>query len=464
MNIKYLPKFHLLTPEDLHLYEFPQVFSTSAVWLEKGMDQNVATYDLVIRDLPKNRNFMLVSGIEEIIQQILKWRYSEDEVEYLKNLGIITENFADYLKNFRFTGDVYAMPEGTVFFPGEPVIRITAPIIEGNLITLLLINGITSNTIFLTKFIRSVLVAQGKMLIGPGGIRGHSFESGMKASRAAYITGFRQVLPAFYRKYKLQISQRPIVIAYHAFIKSFPTELEAMRAITEVFQDVSLMIDTYDIDKGLENAITIAKGLEKDSRKLAAVIIDSGDLYKLAKKVRNKLDAVGLQYVKINVASNLDEYKIKELIEQKTPADGFIVATEAVTSADAPKLETVYKMAEMRSENGIQYLAKLTPGKLSLPGRKQVFRTYKNGKMVGDTIGFENEKLGQPLLAPYIKNGKPVRKLPTLDEIRSYVKDQLAFLPDKLKQIDQQSPYPVTISQSIEAILDELRAKHGVKK
>ncbi len=454
----------LFTREDLRLFEFPQIFSTSSVWLEKGWDKRIATYDVVIRDLPKNRNFLLLGGTEEIVTELQNWKYTEDEITYLLKLGIITEKFADYLRKFKFTCDVYAMPEGTAFFPGEPVLRVTGPIIEGNLVTLFIINAISGNTAFLSKFIRSTIAGKGKRMTGPGGIRAHSFESGMKASRAAYIAGFSQVLPAFYRKYRLE-QQPPIVVAYHAYIKSFPTEIEAMREITEMFPVATLMVDTYDFNKGVDNAITVALELKQKNKQLVAIMIDSGDLYQNSVQARTKLDDAGLQNVKIVVASNLDEFKIQELVAKGIPADTFIVATEAVTVADDPKVETVYKMTEIQEGDKISYLSKLTPGKLSLPGKKQVFRVFDtNGKIEKDVIGLDNENLGELMLVQYLKGGKAVKSLSSLEEIKSHVLKQIQTLPDSLKKMEfNYNNKLVEVSDKVNLLIENLKKTH-IKK
>ena len=450
----------LLHQEHLRLFEFPQIFSTSSIWLEKGMEKHIATYDVVIRDLPKNRNFLLLGGVEEIISQLVDWRYTEEEITYLLNLRIITEKFADYLRNFRFTGDVHALPEGTVFFPGEPIIRITAPIIEGNLLSLFIINAVSGNTAFLSKFIRPMLISQGKKITGPGGIRAQSFESGMKACRAAHICGLSQVLPSFYRKYKL-IQQPPIIIAYHAYIKSFPTELEAMREIVKTFPTVSFMVDTYDINTGVDNAIKVALELKEEGKSLAGIVIDSGDLFQSAVMARQKLDRAGLSNVKIVVASNLDEFKIEDLIKRKIPADGFVIATEAITLSDDPKIETVYKISEIHHHGKTQQVAKLTPGKESLPGKKQVFRSYTSeGKIQKDIIGLESENLGKKLLIPYIEKGVLTRELPHLDEIKKHVVTQIESLPNHLKELRASYENMVETSKEINQIMQELRETH----
>ena len=455
------PNSHLFTEEDFHLCELTQTFSVSNIWLEKGMQNQIATYDLMIRDLPKNRSFFVASGLEELVSHVLKNHYSKEDIQYLQKLKVITPKFAKYLKNFKFSGDIWAMPEGTIFFPGEPIVRITGPIIEGNLMTILLINSIVSNTIFTSKVIRPLLAAKGKLVIGPGMLRAQSFESGMKASRASYICGLMQNLMALHRKYNLRQSE-PMAYSYHAFMKSFDSEIEAMRAMTDIFPAAYFMVDTYDFDEGLKNAIRVAKELEQRGERLAGITIDSGDLVALSKKVRRELDRHDLQYVKISVASNLDEYKIAKMMKQGIAADSFLCSTEMITVTDEPKLEAIFKLAEIRDGKKIKQMAKLTPGKLSLPGRKQVYRIYdKKGKFKKDIIGLENEKNGGvPLLLPIIRKGKVTYKFPTLDGIALYVKSQIQKLPENLLDVTKTNPYEVKISQGILKVLEGLRKKH----
>ena len=353
---KNIPQTYLFTEDDLPLFEYNQIFSVSSIWLEKGLDKSIATFDLYVRDLPEHRNFLLFGGLEEILIGLSKWKYPKDQVSDLLGAKLITPKFSDYLKNFKFTGDVWAMPEGTAFFAGESAIRITASIIEANLITMFLINALTSNTIFMSKAIRCVLAAKPKNCNGIYGVRAHSFESSMKSARNSYLAGTKAIAsPSFYRKYHLPIPEG-LTIAYHAFIKSFPTELEAMRAASEIFGGgIMLMVDTYDFKQGLKNAIIIAKELEARGKQLKGIVIDSGDLAALAKYSRKVLDKAGCQYVKITLASNLDEYKITELQKKKAPADAFLVVTEGVTSSDDPKLEVVYKMAQLQLGRQIKH-------------------------------------------------------------------------------------------------------------
>lgn len=428
------------------------------------MNNQIATFDLIIRDMPPHRNFLLFSGLEEIIEEVRKWQYSDEEIQSLLNDQIITEKFAKYLKTFKFTGTIYAMKEGTVFFPGETVVRVTAPIIEANLLTMFLMNAVTGNTKFLSKVIRAVIAADQKACLGVAGLRADSFESAMKCARSAYIAGaVGNSVQSFSRKFHLAKVQ-PVTVAYHAVIKSFPTEIEAMRNMSELFKGkISLMVDTYEFTQGVKNAIAVANELKRKGVNLYGIIIDSGDLLKLSIRARKMLDNAGLKNVKITVASNLDEYKIKDFVEKNIPADAFLIATEAVAVPDAPKLETVYKLSEIRRKNKIIYCAKFSPGKESYPARKQVFRIInKNGLFRKDIIGIENENFGHPLLVPVIKNGTVVYQLPNLDEIKEFVKYQVNKLPRKLTAIDKQHNYQVEISETLRRLYKKLQRDHSI--
>lgn len=458
------PKTHLFLPEDLHLYDLPQIFSASALWFESGMQNQIATFDLVIREMPPRRNFLLFNGLEEIIQGIKNWNYTKEEIEGLLESKIITPRLAEYLKNFKFTGSVFAMPEGTAFFPGEPVVKVIAPLIEANLLTMFLMNVVTGNTKFLSKIIRCVVAARPKTCLGVAGLRADSFESAIKCARAAYIAGAvgSNSIKSFARKFNLPAIQ-PLTVAYHAVIKSFPTELEAMRSMASLFNGkISLMVDTYDFVQGVKNAITVAKELKEKGIDLYGIMIDSGDLLNLSIQARKMLDDSDCKDVKITVASNLDEYKIKRLNDKKIPADAFLIATEAIAVPDAPKLETVYKLAELRTNNKITYCAKFSPGKESYPGRKQIFRIRQDGMLEKDILGLEDEKLGEPLLQEVIRDGKIIYNLPTLDEIKNFVKAQVDKLPQQFLQIDQEYSFNTEISQKLEELFNGVKKDHCV--
>ncbi len=450
----------LFNLSDLPLTQLSHTFAQASIWYEEGMKDQIATFDLVVRDMPKHRNYLVAGGLEEVIGYLLKYKYSDEDIKYLLDGGLITKNFVKYLKQLRFTGDVYAMPEGTILFPGEPIIRITAPLIQAALIEIFLLTVGVSNIIFLSKAAR-LRSASPNNVPSLGMQRAYSFESGMKALRSGYICGSKMnVWSSFVKKFGLKQSDY-IINGQHLFIKSFNNELTAFRKMAKYFPDnTSVMIDTYDFDQGLANAITVAKELKQQGYNLEYVTIDSGNLEKLSKQVRKELDQNGLKKVKIITATNLDEYKVKKLVQNRAPIDIFVVATEYVTMADSSKLEVVYKMAELKDGKNIQYTAKLSPGKESYPGRKQVFRKYRNGKIVEDIIGLENEKLGAPLLKQYMSKGRIIRKIPDIKEIRKYFDKQFATIPQRLLSIDKDIEFKVKVSREIKKIFNQIKKEH----
>jgi len=452
-----IPSTHLFTEQDLHLYEIQNIYTACALWLENKMENQIATYDLIVRDLPKNRNFLLFGGLEEIIEGIRKWKYTKEDVAYLKKAGLATDKLAKYLSKFKFTGDLYSLPEGTAFFPGEPVVRITAPICEGNLFTMFLMNVLSSNTIFLSKIARLRIAAGDKMLVTGGGMRTHGFEAAMKGSRAGYIAGAVAGFPGFFRKYNLEPAKVSIN-AYHAVIKSFPSEKEAFRAAAALYpNNARPMVDTYDFKKGIGNLIVVAKELKKRGQHFAAITIDSGDLGERAWYAKRAFCRAGFPEIKITLASNLDEWKIQELMSKKIPVDSFLAQTEVACVSDDPKLEVVFKLAELRYGKMVRPVAKLAKGKVSYPGRKQVFRKYNHGEFDYDIIGLENEGLGESLLKKMINQGKIVYRLPSLDEIKDYTKKQIGQLPQRLRSIDKQYGYKVKVSAGLEKLMSQVK-------
>jgi len=463
-NLKELSKRHFFLPEDQHLFDYDQIFSVSAMWIELGMENVEATYDLYVRDLPKNRNFLLFAGLDEIIQGVLNWTYTDEEVGYLFKNKIITEKCARLMKNYKFGGDVWAMPEGSIFFAQEPIVRITGKIWEINLMTFFLINALTSHTIFSSKIVRSYLAARGtkyRVVTGPS-IRAPGHEAGLKFGRAAYMLGApSNIVPAFSRKFDLPMSGVNTK-AYHAFIKSFPSELEAMRKAASVFPKIAFMIDTYDLKQGIKNAITVAQENSAAGKPImTGVVIDSGtsvkDFARQARFVRKELDKAGLPQVQITVTGNFDEWKIEEYIKSGAPADKILVFTELVTPGDDPKLEAVLKLAQYIKNGTIHQTAKLAKGKLSYPGIKQVFRVFTKGIMKEDIIGLSEEALGNPLLQHYIRSGKLIKKMPSLDEVKEFTLAQLNILSKPLQLISVNYKYPVRVSRGLRMLLEKTK-------
>lgn len=452
---------HLFDESDLALTQLSSTFAQCSIWLAEGMDKQIATFDLTVRDMPKNRNYLVAGGLEEFVRYIQNLKYTDKQIQLLLNGKVITEEFAKYLKNFRFSGDIDAMPEGTIFFPGEPIIRVTAPIIEAALIEIVLFNISVSNIIFMSKAARIRSVCKDKV-ISLGMQRGHSFESGMKGLRSGYICGLASNgWPSFVSKYGLNQDRYYVISGQHFYIKSFADELEAFRKFAKHFPDnTAFMIDTYDIKKGLDNAVIVGKELKKTGGKLTFVTIDSGDLNELSKMARTRLDENGLYDTKILVATSMNEYKINKLLSSGAPIDSFIVATEYVTMLDAPSLEVVYKMAEIREGSSVRNTAKLAPGKTSYPGRKQVFREYKNGVMVHDFVGLETENYGTPMLEKIMRNGILKIVLPSMDEMKEYFNKQLQTIPKHLLDVEKDHKYEVVISEKILKIFEDLKKEH----
>ncbi len=453
-------------PEDQPLFDYDYIFSASAMWIELDMHDVEATFDLTVRDLPRHRNFLLFTGLEEMLVGILNWKFNDAEIDFLLARKIITPAFVPYLKKFKFSGDVWAMPEGTVFFPNEPVLRVSGKLWEINLFTFFLINSLTSNTIFSSKLARCFLAAGDKLYVATcSPVRGHAHEAALKFGRAAYLFGSASgMVPSFAKKYNIPFESK--ARAFHAFIKSFPTEIQAMRAAARIFPNCSVMIDTYDIKQGIRNAIIVA--LEQKAKKLpvfSAVFIDSGEdveeFARRARMVRHLLDTSGLQEIQITVAGNFEEYKIKRLVDLKAPVDKVILGTEGIVPADDPKIEAVLKMAEYVQDGVIYPTAKLAKGKVSYPGVKQVFRVFKNGIMQHDVVGLEKEKLGEPLLKQYVVKGSLVKPLPSLNKMKNVVSAELRQLSAGLRAINKQAQYPVRVSWKLENLLKQFRKKHG---
>ncbi len=418
-----------------------------------------ATFDLFIRRLPPARSYFLFAGLEQVLLFLERMKFTEEHIKFLKAQGF-KDDFLDYLRNFRFSGDVWAIPEGTVVFPNEPLIRVTAPIIEAQLIETFALNTINLQTTIATKASRVVYAARGRSVIEFGLRREHGTDAGMKVARASYIAGCNgtsNVLAGM-------VYGIPVFgTMAHSFVMFFSNELESFRAFARTFPDRStLLIDTFDNIKGAENAIAVAKELEKKGFKLRGVRIDSGDLVNISQTVRKMLDENGFGYVQIFASGDLDEYHIEELLSGGAKIDAFGVGTRLGTSADRPYVDIIYKLCEKADEKGeFQPIMKLSEKKATLPGRKQVFR-FKNekGNFVKDVIALEGEEVGgEPLLVKVMENGKIVYDLPSLDEIRRKALENLAGLPEKYKRLRGAAKYPVELSPELRKLVRKLRER-----
>ena len=418
-----------------------------------------ATFDLFIRRLPPNRSYFLFAGLEQVLLYLERVTFNEEQIDFLKKQGF-KDDFLDYLRNFKFTGEVWAVPEGTVVFPNEPLIRVTAPIIEAQLVESFILNTVNLQTTIATKASRVVNAAKGKPVIEFGLRREHGTDAGMKVARCAYIagcSGTSNVLAGM--KYGIPI----FGTMAHSFVMSFEKEIDSFRAFVKTFPDKStLLIDTFDDIKGAEKAAIVAKELEEQGFKLRAVRLDSGDLAELSKKVREILDKNGLEYVSIFASGDLDEYKIEDLLKKGAKIDAFGVGTKMGTSADRPYVDIIYKLCETMNKKGdFSPIMKLSKGKVTLPGRKQVFRfRNKKGYLVRDVIALEDEKInGEPLLSKVMEKGKIVYDLPSLEEIRKKALENVSRLPEKYKKLRGAPRYPVELSPRLKILMKELTEK-----
>ncbi len=418
-----------------------------------------ATFDLFIRKLPPNRSYYVFAGLEQAVLYLKNLRFNAEQIDYLRTRGF-KEDFLNYLQKLRFSGEVWAVPEGTIVFPNEPLIRVTAPIIEAQLVESFLLNTVNLQTMITTKATRVVHAAQGKTVIEFGLRRTHGTDAGMKAARCSYIggcNGTSSVLAGM--KYGIPV----FGTMAHSFVMFFDNEVEAFRAFAKTFPKAStLLIDTYDNIKGAENAAAIAKNLEKKGFRLSGVRIDSGDLTEISKKVRQILDKKGLSYVKIFASGDLDEYKIEDLLRRGARIDSFGVGTRMSTSEDRPYVDIIYKLSEKMDESGeFVPTMKLSQGKITLPARKQVYRFKdRNGNFAKDIIALHDEKVeGTPLLVKVMEKGRIVRKLPSLEQVRNNALENLARLLGKYKQLRKAPRYPVILSPDLKKILKELTSE-----
>jgi len=414
-----------------------------------------ATFDLFIRKLPPNRSYFVFAGLEQVLLFLENIRFIEEQINYLKRQRLKKE-FLQYLRNFEFTGQVWSVPEGTIVFPDEPLIRVTAPIIEAQLVETFILNTVNLQTMIATKASRVVCAAQGRPVIEFGLRRTQGTDAGMKAARCSYLAGANgtsNVLAGM--QYGIPI----FGTMAHSYVMYFDSEIEAFRAFARTFPENStLLIDTYDDLRGAENAATVAEELEKKGYRLNAVRLDSGDLMDLSNKVRDILDSHGLQHVKIFASGDLDEYTLEDLINKGAKIDAFGVGTRMSTSYDRPYVDVVYKLSGKVEQGVFAPAMKLSKGKITLPGKKQIFRQLdKDGRCIKDTIGLENEKVkGEPLLARVMENGKIASDLPTLDEIRRSTSLNLSRLPDKYKKLTNAPLYPVELSAELKKIKNRL--------
>jgi nicotinate phosphoribosyltransferase len=454
------PQFDFVDEANMSLLTDFYELTMCASYFENGRNET-ATFDLFIRKLPPNRSYFIFAGLEQVLLFLENVKFSEEHISYLREKRL-SEGFLEYLKGFKFTGEVWSVPEGTIVFPEEPLIRVTAPIIEAQLVETFILNTVNLQTMIATKASRVVRAAKGISVIEFGLRRTQGTDAGMKAARCSYLAGAEgtsNVLAGM--KYGIPV----FGTMAHSYVMFFDKEVDSFRAFAKTFPQTStFLIDTYDDLKGAENAAIIAKELEKKGYRLNAVRLDSGDLLSISQKVRRVLDDRGLDYVKIFASGDLDEYVIEELVKEGAKIDAFGVGTRMSTSLDRPYVDVVYKLSGKVEEGNFVPTMKLSKGKVTLPGKKQIFRQRdENRKCVKDIIGLEDEEIeGERLLREVMKDGRITCEMPTLQEIREATLENLSKLPEKYKRLRNPSSYPVELSNRLTKIrsqvVDRLRS------
>jgi nicotinate phosphoribosyltransferase len=417
-------------------------------YLDNGMGET-AVFEFFSRRLPKQRRFLMAAGLEQALSFLEAVRFGADELGWLAASGRFNRRFLDYVAAFRFSGDIDAMPEGSVFFANEPILRVTAPIAEAQLVETRLINLLHLQSLIAAKAARMVLAADGRALIDFGLRRAHGAEAGLHAARAAYIAGFAGTA---------SVLAGPVfgVPLYgtmaHSYVQAHANESEAFLSFAQSRpKDLVLLIDTYDTEAGARRVVALAPRLAAEGIAIRGVRLDSGDLAAHARQVRAILDAGGLGAVRIFASGGIDERKIAGFVAGAAPIDGFGVGTSLVTSEDAPALDCAYKLQAYADRPR----RKRSESKATWPGAKQVFRRYgADGRMAGDIVtAAADRQPGQPLLIPVMRGGLRLAEAPTLGEIRANAAAELAGLPDELRGLEDleadATPYAVEIAPAL---------------
>jgi nicotinate phosphoribosyltransferase len=395
-----------------------------------GMN-GAATFDLFVRHLPRERNFLVACGLEDALRYLENLRFSPESIGYLDSLDLFSEGFLSYLADFRFGGEVWAMPEGELAFASEPLLRVTAPLIEAQIVETFLLNCIIFQTMVASKAARVALACGPRRFVDMSLRRDHGADAAVKAARAAYIAGASatsNVLAGYF--YDIPLSGTMA----HSYVMVFEEEEEAFRAFARNYPtNAVLLIDTFDVEEGAKRAIAVAREMAAEGVRIKGVRIDSGDLAPLTRTVRRLLDEAGLREVEVVLSGDLDEYRIEALLEEGVPVDSFGVGTQLGTSADAPTLGGVYKL--VADERGPKI--KLSTGKATLPGRKQILRYEQDGLFHHDVITLEGEDTvgGRPLLRKVMEDGSRTSAPEALDVVRKRCRDSLDGLPPRLRRL-----------------------------
>jgi nicotinate phosphoribosyltransferase len=415
-----------------------------------------ATFDLFVRELPTNRNFLVACGLEEALSFLENLHFDDASLGFLDSLGMFEEGFLDHLSSLRFTGEVRALPEGELAFPEEPLLSVTAPLIEAQIVETFLLNCVSFQTMIASKAARVTIACRDRAYVDMSPRRDHGADAALKVARASYLggaAGTSNVLAG--RIYGLPLSGTMA----HSYVMAFEDEMEAFRCFCRSFPDSAvLLIDTFDVEEGARRAARVAQELAPEGVTVRGVRIDSGSLAPLTRSVRKILDEAGLSDVSIVLSGDLDEYRIKELLDDGVPVDRFGVGTQLGTSGDAPSLGAVYKLVAERGEPRM----KRSTGKATLPGRKQVHRFFSGDCLERDVIALEDEEVpgGRPLLECVMRGGRRVSEPTTLDLLRDRCRAGLDCLPRWLRALEgAPARYPVGHSPALATLVSSMQSR-----
>jgi nicotinate phosphoribosyltransferase len=417
----------------------------------ENMDQ-LAVFELAFREMPDSRSYIVAAGFDDVLDFLTNFQFTSSDLDFLRRQREFSEDFLKWLQYLRFSGEVYAVPEGTLVFPHEPLLQVIAPVIEAQLIETFVLNQIHFQSLAASKAARIVRVAQGRPIVDFGSRRSHGTDAAIKVARATYLAGGAGTSNVLAGK----IYGIPVFgTMAHSFVQAHDDELASFEAFAAVYPDATLLVDTYDTLEGVRKVIELSRKLGKRFH-VRAVRLDSGDLGGLAVTTRKMLDEAGLHNVQIFASSGLDEYKIQKLVSSAAPIDGFGVGTKLAVMADAPELDMAYKLVEYAGKPRL----KLSTKKVLYPGRKQVFRQTEDGQMAGDVIGRFDEPLpGERLLQPLLRPGQREARI-DVRQSRKHLKKELERLPVHLHNLEaSQTPYPVRFSDCLQADLDSFQRK-----
>ena len=429
-------------PLSVDLYEL----TTSQVFWRRGMDSN-ATFSLFFRSYPKDRGYYIASGIDDALDFLENFRFSADEIRAIRDVTPLADDFVDVLSDFGFNGTVRAVPEGSIVFADEPLLEVTGTLIETQIVETMLLNIVTTASLLATKAARIVQAADGRPVVDFGSRRTHGEDAAIAAARAGYISGFAGTS-------NVKAAAIYGVPAYgtmaHSFVQAFDDEATAFASYVDEFPETTtLLVDTYDTLEGVSNAIRVAEQARSRGSSINAIRLDSGDLGELARAARALLDEASFPQIRIMASGGLDEHSISRLIESGAPIDAFGVGTRFGTSADAPYIDSVYKLVEIDGRPA----TKLSTAKVTRPWSKQVFRRFEDGLMRGDVLTKSTSRAPtsypHPMLRTVVRSGKRLTQNDSIATVRERVASGFHSVPEDIRKLKNPATYPVEYSDDL---------------